>query len=140
MFLAPVYIHGYILFNIIVISKIGTSNSHLWSCVCYYKFLAVYDKRSIQSNHICKFGKFHCVCVICCNLDSQITHTTEDLQAPTHFGPVHMNPGQCTTPGQALPRVYMMICCPGATLPLVNVIAPGQVHRHLITTNLSEFL
>ena len=28
-----------------------------------------------------------------------------------------------------------MICCPGATLPWVNFIAPGQVQRHLITTN-----
>ena len=43
-------------------------------------------------------------------------------------------------PGQELPRVHMMICCPGATLPRVNFIAPGQVHRHLITTNVSEFL
>ena len=32
--------------------------------------------------------------------------------------------------GQVLPRVHMMICCPGAMLPRVNVIAPGQVHRH----------
>ena len=40
----------------------------------------------------------------------------------------------------SLPRVHMMVCCPGATLPRVNFIAPGQVHRHLITTNLSEFL
>ena len=43
-------------------------------------------------------------------------------------------------PGQASPCVHMMICCPGATLPWVNFIAPGQVQRHLITTNLSEFL
>ena len=42
--------------------------------------------------------------------------------------------------GQALPRVHMMICCPRTTLPRVNFIAPGQVHRHLITANLSEFL
>ena len=33
-----------------------------------------------------------------------------------------------------------MICCSGATFPRVNFITPGQVHRHLITTNLSEFL
>ena len=38
-------------------------------------------------------------------------------------GPVHMNPGQwiipgvMIAPGQASPRVHMMICCPGATLP-----------------------
>ena len=43
-------------------------------------------------------------------------------------------------PGQALPRVHMMICCPGATLPRVNFIAPGQVQGHLITMKLSEFL
>ena len=49
-------------------------------------------------------------------------------------------PGVMVAPGQMLPRVHMMICCPGATLPRVNFIAPGQVHRHLITTNLSEFL
>ena len=60
--MAPVDIHGYILFNIIVTSKIGTNDSHLCSCVCYYQFLALYNKRSLQSNHICKFGKFHCVC------------------------------------------------------------------------------
>ena len=48
-------------------------------------------------------------------------------------------PGVMIAPGQALPRVHMMICCPGATLPRVNFIAPGQVHFHLITTNLSEF-
>ena len=49
-------------------------------------------------------------------------------------------PGVTIAPGQALPRVHMMVCCPGATLPRVNFIAPGQVHRHLITTNLFEFL
>ena len=49
-------------------------------------------------------------------------------------------PGVMIARGQALPRVHMMICCPGAMLPRVNFIAPGQVHRNLITTNLSEFL
>ena len=49
-------------------------------------------------------------------------------------------PGVMIAAGQALPRVHMMICCPGAMLPWVNFIAPGQVHRNLITTNLSEFL
>ena len=49
-------------------------------------------------------------------------------------------PGAMIAPGQALPRVHMMICCPGAMLPRVNFIAQGQVHRNLITTNLSEFL
>ena len=59
--LAPIDIHGCILFNFIVIIKIRTNNSHLWSCVSYYQFLALYNKRSLQSNHICKFGKFQCV-------------------------------------------------------------------------------
>ena len=36
MFLAPVDIHGCILFNFIVIIKIRTDDSHLWSCVCYH--------------------------------------------------------------------------------------------------------
>ena len=34
-------------------------------------------------------------------------------------------PGVMIATGQALPRVHMMICCPGATLPRVNFIAPG---------------
>ena len=46
-------------------------------------------------------------------------------------------PGEMIAPGQVLPRVHMIICCPEATLPRVNFIAPGQVHRYLITTNLS---
>ena len=62
IFLAPVDTHGCILFNFIVIIKIRTNNSYLWSCVCCYQFLALYNKQSLQSNHICKFGKFHCVC------------------------------------------------------------------------------
>ena len=49
-------------------------------------------------------------------------------------------PGVMIAPGQELPRVHMMVRCPGATLPRVNFIAPGQVHRDLITTNVSEFL
>ena len=62
MFLAPVDIHGSISFSmIIVITKIETNDSHLWSCVCCYQFLVLCNKGSLQSNHICKFGKFHCV-------------------------------------------------------------------------------
>ena len=72
MFLTPVDIHGYILFNFVVIIKMETNDSHLWSCVCCYQFLALCNKQSLQSNHICKFVKF-AVCAICCNLDSQIT-------------------------------------------------------------------
>ena len=63
MVLAAVDIHGCISFNIIVITKIVTNGSHLWSCVCCYQFLVLCDKRSLQSNHICKSGKFHCACV-----------------------------------------------------------------------------
>ena len=62
MFLAPVDMHGCHSFNIIAITKIEINNSHLCSCVCCYEYLALCDKRSLQSNHICKFGKFHCVC------------------------------------------------------------------------------
>ena len=71
MFLAPVDIHGYILFNIIVTSKIGTNDSHLWSCVF----------RVIIFANLVSFT----LCAICCNLDSQITPATEDLQAPIHW-------------------------------------------------------
>ena len=67
MFLVPVDIHGCILFNIIVITKIETNDSHLWSCVCCYQFLALCDKRSLQSN-----------------LDSQVTPSAEDFQASTN--------------------------------------------------------
>ena len=56
--LPPVDIHGYILFNIIATSKIGPNDSHLWSCVFYYQFLALYDKRSL-SNHIFGWLKNH---------------------------------------------------------------------------------
>ena len=49
-------------------------------------------------------------------------------------------PRKVNYPGAALPRVHMMICCSWATFPRVNFITPGQVHPHLITTNLSEFL
>ena len=62
------------------------------------------------------------------------------LRACSHEPGTVNYPGVMIAQGQALPRVHMMICCPRATLPRVNFIAPGQVHRHLITTNLSEFL
>ena len=53
---------AFLLGHPVVTSNMGTNDSHLWSCVCYYQFLALYNKRSLQSNHIWKFGKFHCVC------------------------------------------------------------------------------
>ena len=64
------------------------------------------------------------------------------LRACSHEPETVNYPGVMVAPGQALPRVHMMICCPGTTLPAprVNFIAPGQVQRYLITTNLSEFL
>ena len=62
------------------------------------------------------------------------------LRACSHEPGTVNYPGVMIAPGQALPRVHMMICCPGATLPRVNFIAPGQVQGHLITTKLSEFL
>ena len=62
------------------------------------------------------------------------------LRACSHEPGTVNYPGVMIAPGQASPHVHMMICCPGATLPRVNFIAPGQVYRHLITTNLSEFL
>ena len=62
------------------------------------------------------------------------------LRACSHEPGTVNYPGVMIAPGQELPRVHMMICCPGATLPRANFIAPGQVHRYLIATNLSEFL
>ena len=84
MLLAPVDIHFCISFNIIAITKFVTNESHLWSGVCCYQFPALCDQRSLQSNQICKFGKFHCVFAICCNLDAQITPSTGDFQASTN--------------------------------------------------------
>ena len=84
MFFAPVDIHGCILFNFIVIIKIATNDSRLWSCVCCYQFMTMCDKRSLQSNHICKLVNFT-VCAICCNLDSQITPSTEDFKGSTNW-------------------------------------------------------
>ena len=84
MFLAPIDIHGCILFNFVVIIKIRTNDSHLWSCVY-----------AIANFWLCKINDLFgviifaglvnfSVCAICCNLDSQITPTTEDLQASTN--------------------------------------------------------
>ena len=65
---------------------------------------------------------------------------TSPLRACSHEPGTVNYPGVTIAPEQALPRVHMMICCPGAMLLRVNFIAPGQVQRHLITTKLSEFL
>ena len=72
------------------------------------------------------------------NFERRVTRCT--TPACSHEPGTVNYPGVMIAPGQALPRVHMMICCPGATLPPVNFIAPGQVHRNLITTNLFEFL
>ena len=50
------------------------------------------------------------------------------LRACSHEPRTVNFPGVMIAPGQALPRVHMMICCPGAMLPRVNFIAPGQLH------------
>ena len=39
------------------------------------------------------------------------------LRACSHEPGTVNYPGVMIAPGQALPRVHMMICCPGATLP-----------------------
>ena len=39
MFLVPDDIHGCILYNVTVTSKVGTKDPHLRSCVCCYQFL-----------------------------------------------------------------------------------------------------
>ena len=76
----------------------------------------------------------------------RVSSTIKAHRACSHEPGTVNYPGVMIAPGQALPRVHMMICCPWATLPRVNFIAPGQlhcpgqVHRHLITTNLSEFI
>ena len=69
------------------------------------------------------------------NLDSVVS-----VRACSHDPGTVNYPGVMIAPGQELPRVHMMICCPGAMLPRVNFIAPGQVHRNLITTNSFESL
>ena len=62
------------------------------------------------------------------------------LRACSHEPGTVNYPGVMVALGQGLPRAHMMICCPGTTLPRVNFIAPVQVQRYLIITNLSEFL
>ena len=102
--------------------------SHLKFCCC------VLSTRGLTIDNIlvkkCKMCAFRHLLVI----------LPYKLRACSHDPGTVNYPGVMLSPGQALPRVHMMICCPGATLPRVNFIAPGQVHRHLITTTLSEFL
>ena len=70
------------------------------------------------------------------DFERRITRCTTPRACSHEPGTVNY-PGVMIAPGQELPRVHMMIRCPGATLPRVNFIAPGLVHRHLITTNIS---
>ena len=48
-----------------------------------------------------------------------------ELRACSHEPGTVNYTGVMIAPGQELPHVHMMICCPGATLPRVNFIAPG---------------
>ena len=57
------------------------------------------------------------VSVIC------LKHDTRHLRTCSHEPGTVNYPGVMIAPGQALPRVHMLICCPGATLPRVNFIA-----------------
>ena len=83
MSLALADIHGFILFNFTVIIKIRTNDSHLWSCVCCDQFLALYINNLFRVIIFASIVNFT-VCAICCNLDSQITPSTEDFQASTN--------------------------------------------------------
>ena len=75
---------GCSLFNITVTSKIAANDSDLWSCVYYYQFY------NITNFWVCMISRllilmifpsvvYFPVCAISCNLDSQITSSTEDI-------------------------------------------------------------
>ena len=72
-------------------------------------------------------------CVFCqtytleaCGIYSAKTNTSfSRLRACSHEPRTVNYPGVMIAPGQELPRIHMMICCPGAMLPQVNFIAPG---------------
>ena len=66
MFLTPVDIHGCISFNIIVITKIVTNDSHLVYAVTNFSLCTISDLfRVIIFVSLVNFT----VCAICCNLD-----------------------------------------------------------------------
>ena len=51
------------------------------------------------------------------SLEDRILWFAEGRRFDLYLGPLHMNPGQWTTQGQALPYVHMIICCcPGTSL------------------------
>ena len=60
--------------------------------------------------------------------NSEMKTSEFSLRACSHEPGTVDYPGVMIAPGQALPRVHMIICCPGATLPRVNFTAPGQLH------------
>ena len=68
-----------------------------------------------------------CLGNLICNSprDNLIGVLSLSLRACSHEPGTVNYPGVMIAPGQALPRVHMIICCPGATLPRVNFIAPG---------------
>ena len=82
MFLAPVDVHGCISFDIIAITKTATDDSpcglvyavtNFWLCAISSLFRVIIFASLVNFT----------VCAICCNLDSQITPSTEDFQAST---------------------------------------------------------
>ena len=70
---------------------------------------------SLQNRRFSRFSEF----------ESGVQSLLSVLRACSHEPGTVNYPGVMIAPGQALPRVHMMICCPGATLPRVNFIAPG---------------
>ena len=84
MFLAPVDILGCISFNITVITTTETNDFHMWSCVCCYQFLALCDKHLFKVIIFASLVNFT-VCATFCNLDSQITYSTEDFPASRNW-------------------------------------------------------
>ena len=80
MFLAPVDIHGCLSFNFIVLLILQLT---ILACGLVY---AITNFWLCNINNLFRVMIFaslvnFTVCAICCNLDSQITPTTKDLQA-----------------------------------------------------------
>ena len=75
------YIYRQCVIGNVSILAISTSSWAWSSAICCFSKSTLLDMSSISI-----YTKFHCVCAICCNLDSQITPTTEDLQASTSLG------------------------------------------------------
>ena len=117
------------VYNIILKKTIGTG---------FYKVLARAFTISLNRGFIPHVWKIAVLCMLI-KPDKPPSQTASYrpislLRACSH------EPGTVNYPGASATSRSHDDCCPGATLPRVNFIAPGQVHRHLITTNLSEFL